>query len=617
MPQWAKWIVFVALGAAVLGALYWSGARPGAAPRAEVPYTRFIELVREDRVSEVVLRGHAVDGQLRNELALGADEVKTDRFHTRVPDFGESGLMEALEDRGVTVRVEPEREGTEWSWLLWLLPLLLLFVFWGLAARRVREQMGAGGAGGMMGLSQIHAKRVAPKATKARFEDVAGQDGAKRDVAEIVEYLKDPDRYHALGAEVPHGVLLVGPPGTGKTLMARALAGEAEVPFFHMSGSEFIEMVVGVGAARVRRTFEEAKKHQPSILFIDEIDAIGRQRGTGMGGGHDEREQTLNQILDEMDGFEERSSVVVVAATNRPDVLDPALLRPGRFDRRLTLELPERDARKRILELHARNVPIADDVDLDVLARWTPGFSGAHLKNLINEAAMLAAREHSSAVTRRHIDEAHDKVMMGPGRPLSVGAEERRRLAVHEGGHAAAAHYLERTDPPFRVTIMPRGQALGGTHTLPEEERHTMDESRLRARLSVMLAGRVCERLMLGSVSSGADDDIRKASQLARSMVTRWGMSEEVGPVDLRDGDENPFLGYEMTHRRPYSDATAHAVDQEVRRLLLEAEERTKRLLEAHRDRIARLIDRLDAEETLDRPAIEHCLGRRGASEAA
>ncbi|HZD26344.1 MAG TPA: ATP-dependent zinc metalloprotease FtsH, partial [Alphaproteobacteria bacterium] len=449
------------------------------------------------------------------------------------------------------------------------------------------------------------------------FDDVAGQDNAKRDVSELVDYLRDPDRYLALGAEIPHGVLLVGPPGTGKTLLARALAGESGVPFFSISASEFIEVFVGVGASRVRKMFDEAKKRAPSIIFIDEIDAVGRVRGAGFGGGHDEREQTLNQILSEMDGFEGHEAVVVLAATNRPDVLDPALLRPGRFDRHVTLDLPDRAARRAILKVHAARLPLAGDVDLDLIASATPGFSGADLKNLVNEAAMAAARDNSEQVLMRHFDATRDRLLMGTARAMVIQPEERHRLAVHESGHTACAHFLPNADPLYKVTIIPRGRALGGTHILPEEERHTLPEDYLKDRLAMMLGGRTAERLILGNVSSGADDDIRQATQLARAMVGRWGMSEEIGPVDLRESDEHPFLGREMALPRAFSDQTAHQVDDAVQHLLRAAEARAAEVIETHRPRIERLIARLEQDETLDRAAIDDCLGEAEVAPAA
>jgi cell division protease FtsH len=428
-------------------------------------------------------------------------------------------------------------------------------------------------------------------------------------VAELVEYFAHSERYQRLGAEVPHGVLLLGPPGTGKTLLARALAGESGVPFYSISASEFIEVFVGVGASRVRELFKQAREHAPSIVFIDELDSIGRVRGTGLGGGHDEREQTLNQILAEMDGFSGHEAVIVLAATNRPDVLDPALLRPGRFDRHIVLDLPDRKAREAILVLHTAHVPLDDDVDLDLVAAGTPGFSGADLKNLINEAAMRAARENCDKVSKEDFDVMRDRVLMGSERSLVIQPEERHRLAVHESGHAAVAHFLPEADPLYKVSVIPRGQTLGGTQQLPEAERYTLPEGYLRDRLAVILAGRAAERLLLGSVSSGADDDIRQATALARAMVARWGMSEDVGPVDLRDSEEHPFLGREIAQPRRHSEASARAVDDAVRSLLQDAEARADKVIGSHRRKIERLATELEEKETLHRKQVDACLG--------
>jgi cell division protease FtsH len=501
--------------------------------------------------------------------------------------------------------------------LPWLLLIGVYWWFWSRTYSNLAGRLGGRDVGDFLAGS---AKTVKGGAPKVRFADVAGQDNAKREVAELVDVLRDPQRYTRLGAEPPRGVLLMGPPGTGKTLLARALAGEAGVPFFNISASEFIEMFVGVGASRVRKMFDEAKKRAPAIIFIDELDAVGRVRGAGLGGGHDEREQTLNQILSEMDGFTGHEAVIVLAATNRPDVLDPALLRPGRFDRHVTLELPDKDARKAILEVHTRKVPLARDVDLDIVAAGTPGFSGADLKNLVNEAAMASARDGADTVTMSHFDAMRDKLLMGSVRTLAIQPEEHRRLAVHEAGHTAVAHFLANADPLYKVTIIPRGRALGGTHMLPEVERHTLPEDYLKDRLAVMLGGRVGEREILGSVSSGADDDIRQATQLARAMVARWGMSDEVGPVDLRQSDEHPFLGREFAQPRRFSETTAHEVDEAVASLLDEAEKRAAEVIATHRPGIETLIAALEREETLGRAEIERHLGPahgRGGSVAA
>ena len=512
-----------------------------------------------------------------------------------------------LEDRGVVITAE---EPATPSILLSMLPWLVIFGFYFWVMRRMRTGgIGSGFPGGIGDFLGSRSSKPTKPTRTVTFADVAGQDTAKREVSELVEFLRDPDRFQRVGATVPHGVLLMGPPGTGKTLLARALAGEADVPFFSTSGSEFIEVFVGVGAGRVRKMFEEARKQAPAIIFIDELDSIGRTRGTGLGGGHDEREQTLNQILAELDGFAAREAVVVLAATNRPDVLDPALLRPGRFDRHVTLSLPDKLARRAILDVHAKDLPLHRDVDLTQVAAGTPGFSGADLKNLLNEAAISAARRAAIDITPVDLDEARDKVMMGTVRTLAIQPEEKHRLAVHEAGHTAAAYYSPGADPLYKVTIIPRGHALGGTHMLPENERHTLPEAYLRVQLATLLAGRAAEKLLLGSVSSGADDDIKRATALARSMVARWGMDPEIGPVDLRESEDHPFLGQKIAQPRSFADETAARVDQAVIDLLHTAEEQATAVISAHRKEVMALVDRLEAEEVLDLDAITSCLG--------
>ncbi|WP_422003248.1 ATP-dependent zinc metalloprotease FtsH [Reyranella sp.] len=578
--------------------------KPSAEARpVEVPYSRFEALLEQGEVKSVLFQGERITGTFQGPVEAKPGETTT-RFTTRLPAVADPALLKSLARHGVEVAAE---EPGGWpTWLVALLPWLLLIGFWSLIGQRTSGGF-AGGLGSALG-GRKH-KVEAASTPKIRFADIAGQDNAKAEVAELLEFLRHADRYKRLGAEVPHGILLQGPPGTGKTLLARALAGEAEVPFFQISASEFIELFVGVGASRVRQLFDDAKKNAPSIIFIDELDSVGRVRGAGLGGGHDEREQTLNQILAEMDGFGGHEPVVVLAATNRPDVLDPALLRPGRFDRHVTLELPDLKARVAILQVHTRTVPLAGDVDLEHIAAGTPGFSGADLKNLVNEAAMAAAREELDRVSARHFDEMRDRILMGSLHTMAIHEDERHRLAVHEAGHAALAYYLPTADPIHKVTIIPRGRSLGGTHQLPEIERHTLPEDYLRDRLAVMLAGRASERVFLGTVSSGADEDIRVATQLARGMVGRWGMSEEIGPVDVRESDAHPFLGREMALPRHFSEETAAAADRAVRRHLTEAEQRAREVLESHRPQLERLIGALEDRETLDRAAVATCLG--------
>jgi len=582
--------------------------------RPEIAYTQFKTLLAQDKVAEVQLRGAEISAHLRAPQPIGPQGKAAEQVLTRLPPFGDAEFLPLLERNHVELMVEPDERGGLGTTLLYLLPwLLLIGLIWTFYRRASRLVGGGVGPGSEL---QKFLEGVAKKVERpdVTFADVAGQENAKREVQELVDYLRDPDKFRKLGAEVPRGVLLMGPPGTGKTLLARALAGEAGVPFFSISGSEFIEVFVGVGASRVRNLFAQAKKHAPCIMFIDELDAVGRTRGTGLGGGHDEREQTLNQILAEMDGFQPHESVIVLAATNRPDVLDPALLRPGRFDRHVMLDLPDRKDRAAILKVHTRKVPLAEDMDLDRIAGTTPGFSGADLRNLVNEAAILAAREQRDAVMMRHLDEARDKVILGATRSLVIQPEERHRLAVHEAGHAVVAYFLPHADPLYKVSIVPRGRALGGTQQLPEQERHTLPEEYLRARLTVMLGGRTAERELLGSVSSGADDDIRQATALARAMVARWGMSEEIGPVDLREAEEHPFLGREIALPRRFSEASAQRVDKAVHELLHAAETGAAQVLRARRADLDRLIAALEAEEDLERDRLEQLLGLRRAT---
>lgn len=582
-------------------------------PRAvPISYSEFKSLIIKRAILKVSFAESRAEGVLHKPMALGDRATESARFSVQLPEIGIPSLLTMLDEANIAYEFSAEPEESIGDRLYWILPWLLIIgaYFW--ISRRM-YQNASGGLGGKTGVGQFlegtSRDTETSEAPTVTFDDVAGQDNAKREVSELLDFLGDPDKFTRLGAEVPHGILLMGPPGTGKTLLARALAGEANVPFFSISASEFIEVFVGVGASRVRHMFDEAKQRAPSIIFIDELDAIGRMRGTGFGGGHDEREQTLNQILSEMDGFGGHEAVIVLAATNRPDVLDPALLRPGRFDRHVTLTLPDRPAREQILKVHVREVPLADDVDLAEIAAGTPGFSGADLKNLVNEAAMLGARQDALEVTQTHFNDARDKVIMGPVRSLLMTEDERHRLAVHEAGHTVTAHYLTHADPLYKVTIIPRGRALGMTQQLPEDERYTLPKEYLRDRLAVLLGGRAAESVVLDDSSSGADDDIHQATALARAMISRWGMSETVGPVDVRDSDEHPFLGREMAQPRHFSDATAHLVDEAVRDLLIEAQSRAGEMIDKHRPRLDNLVAALEDKETLDRDEIDAILG--------
>lgn len=578
---------------------------------ATVPYSEFKRWVGDGNVDQIMLRGDLVEITLKKPTAKTAAGTLTNTARAYLPDIDDGTLIPLLENEKVVIESRPSEDGGNWffAFLPWL--FIIMFYLW-FQRRMYSGMMGrpGGAAGDFLSGSAKTEEASGPKVT---FKDMAGQENAKREVTELVDFLKDPAHYLEMGAEPPRGVLLMGPPGTGKTLLARALAGEAGVPFFSISASAFIEVYVGVGASRVRSMFAEAKKRAPSIIFMDELDSIGRVRGTGLGGGHDEREQTLNQILSEMDGFSGHEAVIVLAATNRPDILDPALLRPGRFDRHVTLELPDRKARKAILEVHTRKVPLAANADLDAIAAGTPGFSGADLKNLVNEAAMAAVRDGAKSVEMTHLDQMRDKVLMGTVRTLAVQPAERHRLAVHESGHTAAAYYLPEADPLYKVTIIPRGRALGSTHVLAQEDRQTLPEPYLKDRLAMMLAGRMAEMRFLGSASSGADEDIREATKLARAMVSRWGMATDIGPVDVRQSDDHPFLGREIAQPRTFSDATAHQVDIAVKTLLEEASRRADAILEEHMAKVEKLITALEEAETLDRAEIVALLGTTGA----
>lgn len=580
----AMWLVFLFL--------------PATNPEFEtISYSKFRSRLVAGDVKSVEISPTEIRGVVHDQ--------SQDNIRAVLPPVDNQDLLPLLEKLDIEVKARVPSGGG--GALTWILPWLLIIGFYFWIVRRSAAHF-PGPTSGMADLFGGSYLKPAAKKASVKFVDVAGQDAAKKDVEELVEFLRDYERFERVGAEVPHGVLLMGPPGTGKTLLAKALAGEADVPFYSTTGSEFIEVYVGVGAGRVRRLFETARKNAPAVVFIDELDSIGRTRGTGLGGGHDEREQTLNQILAELDGFSGKDAVVVLAATNRPDVLDPALLRPGRFDRHVTLNLPDRAARRAILDIHAKGRPLGPDADLNTIAAATPGFSGADLRNLLNEAAISAARRSGNRISASDLEDAKDRIMMGTVRTLAIQPQEKHRLAVHEAGHTAVAFYSESADPVFKVTIIPRGQALGGTHMLPAEERHTMEEDYLRTQLVVLLAGRSAEKLFLGDASSGADDDIRRATELARKMVARWGMSDALGPIDLRSSDDHPFLGQSLSHPRAHSEETAGKVDAEVMALLQECEAEATKIISTHRKRVEALIGSLETQETLDETEIANLL---------
>ena len=563
-------------------------------------YTELLNQVERGQITAVEIQGLQLRGRSRGATS-GYD------FKTTLPEFIDHQLLDILSANHVAVEIKSSQTPTWLQLLMGVLPWLLIIGFFVYSGRMMRNRIG--GSSGPFSFTQSRARRFDKKQSGPGYESVAGLESAKQELQEIIDYLKTPEKFRALGAKMPKGILMMGPPGTGKTLLARATAAEAGVPFYSISGSEFIEMYVGVGASRVRDMFKQARKEAPALIFIDEIDSVGRVRGTGMGGGNDEREQTLNQVLAEMDGFSADEAVVVLAATNRPDVLDPALLRPGRFDRKIILELPQKKARRDILRVHTRGTPLAEDVDLDNVVAATVGFSGADIENLVNEAALHAARLNKQQLDNSDFDYARDRVVMGAERKDLIIVGERQRIACHEAGHALAAFYAEHSDPVQRVTIIPRGRALGMTEQLPEEERHNLVDDYLRDRLTILLAGRGAEKQLFNNTSSGAADDLQQATKLARHMVMNWGMSDALGPVGYRAGEAHPFLGMELSEPKEYSEATAELIDQEVRRLLTQAETHVSELLGSHAEQLQQLIDALLEHESLDRQQLIKLLG--------
>jgi cell division protease FtsH len=573
----------------------------------EISYSTFRSQLESGNVEKVTVQGEKISGEFKKPAEKQESKgkpVSYKEFFTYLPSFGDEKLLSMLEAQRVKIVTQPRKDVSFWTDILvGLLPFLILI---GLGALFLRGK-GLGGGQSIFSFAGSRARLYERRKERTTFKDVAGAHGAKIELQEIIEYLRDPARIKRLGGKAPKGVLLVGPPGTGKTLLARAVAGEAEAPFLSITGSDFMEMFVGVGASRVRSMFNDAKKMAPAIIFIDEIDSIGRKRGAGIGGGQDEREQTLNQLLSELDGFEANENVIVMAATNRPDVLDSALLRPGRFDRRITVDLPNLKDRVEILKIHARNKPFSDDVDLEEVARGTPGFSGADLENLLNEAALLAARKNKNKIEQKDIDEAVDKILMGLEREnIAITSEERRLLAYHEGGHAVVAAVLPNADPIHKVTIVPRGQAMGVTQQLPEREKYIYPKEYMLDRLAVMMGGRAAEEVVSGTATSGAADDLKQATGLARRMVLEWGMSESLGQMAMGDGRENVFLGYEIAQRREYSEETAREVDEEIKKILKESHDQAVDILQKHRDGLDRVAkDLLEKEEITGKEVLE------------
>ena len=562
------------------------------ANKSELSYTGFIQQVQQKKVESVTITNdHGIKGKLKNGT----------EFNSYAPT--DETLIKTLQDNGVEITAAPPEQPAWWMSLLGsAIPIIILVVLFFFIMQQTQ-----GGGGRVMNFGKSRAKLMGEGNVKVSFKDVAGAEEAKQELEEVVEFLKDPGKFTTIGAKIPKGVLLAGPPGTGKTLLAKAVAGEAGVPFFTISGSDFVEMFVGVGASRVRDLFTQAKKNAPCIIFIDEIDAVGRQRGAGLGGGHDEREQTLNQLLVEMDGFGANEGIITIAATNRPDILDPALLRPGRFDRQVIVGRPDLRGREAILKVHARNKPLADDVDLKTIAKKTPGFTGADLNNLLNEAALLAARLNKKVITMAEVEEASEKVSMGPERRSHIVSDKDRKLtAYHESGHAIVAHLLPHADPVHKVTIIPRGAAGGYTMMLPIEEQNYKTKSQLLADIRVALGGRIAEALILDEISTGASGDLQSVTNTARAMVTRWGMSDELGPIVFGEQQEQIFLGKNLGHERNYSEEIAAKIDSEIHRIVEEAYKDVTKLLSDNEKFLHDMANALLEEETIDAKAVDN-----------
>ncbi len=577
-------------------------------PETEITYTQYQTLLDSGLIKEAVIKKSEINnydfhGTLKEPTEITTStgkRTKIEKFKVFLPQAGDPNVVAQWEKEGIKFNFV--RENEQWvNGLISFLPWVLLIGIWLVFMRRMQGN----NTKGIFSFGKSRAKLMTESQVKVTFHDVAGADEAKEELGEIIEFLKEPAKFQRLGGKIPRGVLLLGPPGTGKTLLARAVAGEAGVPFFSISGADFVEMFVGVGASRVRDLFDTAKKNAPCIVFIDEIDAVGRHRGAGLGGGHDEREQTLNQLLVEMDGFEQNSGVIIIAATNRPDVLDPALLRPGRFDRQIVVDRPDVKGREGILKVHTRSIPLAQDVDLSIIAKETPGFAGAELANLVNEAALLAARKNSTTVSMLDMEEAKDKVMMGPERKSTIISDEEKKVtAYHESGHVLVAKMVPEADPVHKVTIIPRGRALGVTTYLPIDEKHTYSREYLLAMITYALGGRAAERIIFGKYTTGAGNDIEKATTIARKMVCEWGMSDKLGPLTWGENEQEIFLGREITKHRNYSEKTAIEIDEEIRGIVLKCMTRAEEIINEHRDALDRLASALLEREILDAEEI-------------
>jgi cell division protease FtsH len=585
---------------------YFAGFEQGT---VEITYTEFVQEVDAGNVQEVTFSDREVEGKLLKAKTFAASRTNEPvaKFTSRIPfpDLNYE-LVHHLEGKGVKITAKVEGPDL-FSIIISVAPWLILILIW---VFFLRQMQGGAGARGLFSFGKSKARLLTDERPRVNFNDVAGAEEAKEELQEIIEFLKEPGKFQKLGGKIPKGALLLGPPGTGKTLLARAVAGEADVPFFSMSGSDFVEMFVGVGASRVRDLFEQGKKNAPCIIFIDEIDAVGRHRGAGLGGGHDEREQTLNQLLVEMDGFESNEGVILIAATNRPDVLDPALLRPGRFDRTIVVDAPDAKGREGILKVHARKVKTADDVDLRIVARGTPGMTGADLANMVNEAALLAARRNQDSVTMRDFEDSRDKVMMGTERKsLVIAEQEKKVLAYHEAGHTLVSKMLPKADPIHKVTIIPRGMALGVTQSLPVDERHVHSKEYLEAQLGVFMGGRVAELLVFNQIDTGAGNDLARATKLARKMVCNWGMSDKLGPVTFGRTEEHVFLGRELSRQQDYSESTAVIIDQEIRRFIEQAEHTAETILKEHLEKLHKLAKALLEKEIIDSNEVDQIVG--------